>query len=127
MAKYAGISFASVGRIWRAHGLKPHIVRGFKLSNDPQFIERARDIVGLYMTPPTNAVVYAFDEKPQIQALKRAQPILPMDIGMPEHQTHNNTAAAQLPPRVVHRPPSWQDAVVMLPRKRAARLAARSQ
>jgi transposase/transposase-like protein len=89
MAKHAGISFASVARIWRANGLKPHIVRGFKLSNDPQFIEKVRDIVGLYMNPPTNAVVFAFDEKPQIQALQRAQPILPMDLGMPERQTHN--------------------------------------
>jgi transposase len=89
MAKHAGISFASVGRIWRANGLKPHIVRGFKLSNDPQFIEKVRDIVGLYMNPPVNAVVFAFDEKPQIQALERAQPILPMDLGMPERRTHN--------------------------------------
>lgn len=89
MAKAAGISSASVGRIWRANGLKPHIVRGFKLSNDPQFIEKVRDIVGLYMSPPANAVVFSFDEKPQIQALERAQPILPMEIGMPERQTHN--------------------------------------
>lgn len=89
MAKQAGISFSSVGRIWRAHGLKPHIVRGFKLSNDPQFIEKVRDIVGLYMDPPNNAVVLSFDEKPQVQALERAQPILPMDLGMPERQTHN--------------------------------------
>jgi transposase len=89
MAKHAGISFSSVGRIWRAHGLKPHIVRGFKLSNDPQFIEKVRDIVGLYMNPPANAVVFSFDEKPQVQALERAQPILPMDLGMPERQTHN--------------------------------------
>jgi len=89
MAKKAGISHSSVGRIWRAHGLKPHIVRGFKLSNDPQFIEKVRDIVGLYMNPPENAVVFSFDEKPQIQALERAQPILPMDLGMPERQTHN--------------------------------------
>ncbi len=89
MAKKAGISFSSVGRIWRAHGLKPHIVRGFKLSNDPQFIEKVRDIVGLYMNPPDHAVVFSFDEKPQIQALERAQPILPMDLGMPERQTHN--------------------------------------
>ena len=79
MAKKAGISHSSVGRIWRAHGLKPHIVRGFKLSNDPQFIEKVRDIVGLYMNPPDHAVVFSFDEKPQIQALERAQPILPMD------------------------------------------------
>lgn len=89
MAKKAGISPASVGRIWRANGLKPHIVRGFKLSNDPQFIEKVRDIVGLYMDPPDNALVFSFDEKPQIQALERAQPVLPMDLGMPERQTHN--------------------------------------
>lgn len=89
MAKKAGISHASVGRIWRAHGLKPHVVRGFKLSNDPQFIEKVRDVVGLYMNPPEHAVVFSFDEKPQIQALERAQPILPMDLGMPERQTHN--------------------------------------
>lgn len=89
MAKKAGISRSSVGRIWRAHGLKPHIVRGFKLSNDPQFIAKVRDIVGLYMNPPEHAVVFSFDEKPQVQALERAQPILPMDLGMPERQTHN--------------------------------------
>ncbi len=89
MAAKAGISSSSVGRIWRAHGLKPHIVRGFKLSNDPQFTDKVRDIVGLYMNPPDHAVVYSFDEKPQIQALERAQPILPMDLGMPERQTHN--------------------------------------
>jgi len=89
MGEHAGISHSSVGRIWRAHGLKPHIVRGFKLSNDPQFIEKVRDIVGIYMNPPDHAVVFSFDEKPQIQALERAQPILPMDLGMPERQTHN--------------------------------------
>lgn len=89
MAEKAGISRVSVSRIWRANGLKPHIVRGFKLSNDPQFIDKVRDIVGLYMNPPDNALVFAVDEKPQVQALERAQPILPMDIGMPERQTHN--------------------------------------
>ena len=89
MAEKAGISHSSVGRIWRAHGLKPHIVRGFKLSNDPQFIPKVRDIVGLYMNPPDHAVVFSFDEKPQIQALERAQPVLPMDLGTPERQTHN--------------------------------------
>ncbi len=89
MAEKAGISPSSVGRIWRAHGLKPHIVRGFKLSNDPQFIDKVRDVVGLYMNPPEHAVVFSFDEKPQIQALERAQPVLPMDLGMPERQTHN--------------------------------------
>lgn len=89
MAQKAGISHSSVGRIWQAHGLKPHIVRGFKLSNDPQFIAKVRDVVGLYMNPPEHAVVFAFDEKPQIQALERAQPVLPMDLGVPERQTHN--------------------------------------
>lgn len=89
MAANTGISKSSVGRIWRAHGLKPHIVRGFKLSNDPQFIEKVRDIVGLYMSPPDHAAVFSFDEKPQVQALERAQPILPMDLGMPERQTGN--------------------------------------
>ena len=89
MAEKAGISSSSVGRIWRAHGLKPHIVRGFKLSNDPQFIDKVRDVVGLYMNPPDRAVVFSFDEKPQIQALERGQPILPMDLGMAERQTHN--------------------------------------
>jgi transposase len=103
MAKNAGISFSSVGRIWRANGLKPHIVRGFKLSNDPQFIEKVRDVVGLYMNPPDNAVVFSFDEKPQIQALERAQPILPMDLGMPERQTGNYIRQARstyLPPSI---------------------------
>lgn len=89
MAEAAGISHSTVGRIWRAFGLQPHIVRGFKISNDPLFIEKVRDIVGLYMNPPDHAVVFSFDEKPQIQALERAQPILPMDLGMPERQTHN--------------------------------------
>lgn len=88
MAQKAGVSHTTVGRIWRTFGLQPHIVRGFKISNDPLFIEKVRDIVGLYLNPPDHAVVFAFDEKPQIQALQRAQPILPMDIGQPERQTH---------------------------------------
>lgn len=89
MAKATGLSHATIGRIWRAFRLQPHIVESFKISNDPQFVEKVRDIVGLYMNPPEHAVVFSFDEKPQIQALERAQPILPMDIGMPERQTHN--------------------------------------
>lgn len=89
MAKNAGISASSVGRIWRAFGLQPHVVKTFKVSDDPLFIEKVRDIVGLYMNPPDHAVVFSFDEKPQIQALERAQPILPMDFGRPERQTHN--------------------------------------
>jgi transposase len=89
MAKKAGISAASVGRIWRAFGLKPHIVKNFKFSNDSQLVEKVRDVVGLYMNPPDNAVVFAYDEKSQVQALERAQPILPMDLGKPECQTGN--------------------------------------
>lgn len=89
MAEQAGVSHTTVGRIWRTFGLKPHVVEGFKISPDPLFIEKVRDIVGLYLNPPDNAVVFSFDEKPQIQALERAQPILPMDFGQPERQTHN--------------------------------------
>jgi transposase len=89
MAEKAGISHTLVGRIWRTFGLKPHVTRSFKISPDPQLIEKVRDIVGLYMNPPTNAVVFAVDEKSQIQALERAQPILPLDIAQPERRTHN--------------------------------------
>jgi transposase len=89
MAEHAGISHSTVGRIWRTFGLQPHVVEGFKLSDDPLFVEKVRDIVGLYLNPPDNAVVLALDEKPQIQALERAQPVLPMDFGQPERQTHN--------------------------------------
>jgi transposase len=89
MAEKAGISHTMVGRIWRTFGLKPHISTSFKLSPDPQLVEKVRDVVGLYMNPPANAVVFAVDEKSQIQALQRAQPILPMDLGQPERQTHN--------------------------------------
>jgi transposase len=88
MAEKAGISHTLVGRIWRTFGLKPHLTRSFKMSPDPQLVEKVRDVVGLYMNPPTNAVVVAVDEKSQIQALQRAQPILPMDLGAPERRTH---------------------------------------
>ena len=89
MAEQAGVSHSTVGRIWRTFGLKPHLVEGFKISDDPLFIEKVRDIVGLYLNPPDHAIVFSFDEKPQIQTLERAQPILPMDFGKPERQTHN--------------------------------------
>jgi transposase len=88
MAKNAGMSHSTVGRIWRTFGLKPHVTRSFKMSPDPQFVAKIRDIVGLYLSPPSNAIVFSFDEKSQIQALERAQPILPMDIGQPERRTH---------------------------------------
>jgi transposase len=89
MAEKAGVSHTTVGRIWRTFGLQPHVVKSFKISDDPLFIEKVRDIVGLYLNPPDHAVVFSFDEKPQIQALERAQPVLPMDLGQPERQTHN--------------------------------------
>ena len=89
MAAKAGMSHTMVGRIWRTFGLQPHITRSFKLSPDPQLVDKVRDVVGLYMNPPHNAVVFSFDEKSQIQALERAQPILPMDLGAPERRTHN--------------------------------------
>lgn len=89
MAATVGMSHATIGRMWRTFGLKPHVSRSFKISDDPQFVAKVRDVVGLYMNPPDHAVVISFDEKSQIQALERAQPILPMDIGNPERQTHN--------------------------------------
>ena len=87
LAKKAGLSHMSVARIWRAFGLKPHRSETFQLSTDPQFIEKVRDVVGLYMDPPTNAVVLSVDEKSQIQALNRTQPILPMRPGQLERRT----------------------------------------
>ena len=83
MAKAAGISLRSVQRIWAAHRLAPHRVRTFKLSRDPAFVPKLRDVVGLYMHPPAHAVVLSVDEKSQIQALDRTQPGLPMKEGRP--------------------------------------------
>ena len=89
MARAAGLSHSTIGRIWRTFRLQPHRVESFKLSPDPQLIDKIRDVVGLYTNPPTNAVVFAVDEKSQMQALERAQPVLPMDLGQPERRTHN--------------------------------------
>lgn len=89
MAKAAGISVSSVQRIWRAHGLQPHRVRQFKLSRDPEFVPKLRDIVGLYVDPPAHAVVLSVDEKSQIQALDRTQPGLPMKPGRLGTMTHD--------------------------------------
>ena len=83
MAKAAGISVSSVQRIWRTHGLQPHRVRQFKLSTDPQFAAKLRDIVGLYVDPPAHAIVLSVDEKSQIQALDRTQPGLPLKRAAP--------------------------------------------
>jgi transposase len=89
MAKAMGISVSSVQRIWRAHGLRPHRVRQFKLSNDPLFAAKLRDIVGLYVHPPDHAIVLSVDEKSQIQALDRTQPGLPMKKGRVGTMTHD--------------------------------------
>src|SRR5271165_178159 len=89
MARAAGISEASVRRIWRAHGLKPHRVKTFKLSNDPEFSEKLEAIVGLYLNPPEHAIVLCADEKSQIQALDRTQPGLPMKKGRAGTMTHD--------------------------------------
>jgi transposase len=89
MGKAAGVSVSSVQRIWRAHGLQPHRVRQFKLSNDPEFVNKLRDVVGLYVDPPAHAVVLSVDEKSQIQALDRTQPGLPMKKGRAGTMTHD--------------------------------------
>jgi Integrase core domain. len=89
MAQATGMSQTAVSRIWRAFGLKPHLVETFKLSPDPQFIDKVRDIVGLYLNPPDAAVVLCVDEKSQIQALDRSAPILPLMPGTPQRRTHD--------------------------------------
>src|SRR5450432_2490924 len=89
MAKAVGVSISSVQRIWRAHGLQPHRVHLFKLSNDPAFTTKLRDIVGLYVDPPAHAIVLSVDEKSQIQALDRTQPGLPMKKGRAGTMTHD--------------------------------------
>src|SRR6201987_5453512 len=89
MAKAAGISPSSVRRIWKRHGLQPHRVRAFKLSNDPKFAEKLKDVVGLYVDPPAHAVVLSIDEKSQIQALDRTQPGLPIKPGRCQTMTHD--------------------------------------
>ncbi|TDC08070.1 IS630 family transposase [Nonomuraea longispora] len=89
MARRSGLSESTIGRIWRAFDLKPHRTTTFKLSTDPLFVEKVVDVVGLYHDPPERAVVLCVDEKSQIQALDRSQPVLPMMPGMPERRTHD--------------------------------------
>jgi len=89
MARRSGLSPSTIGRIWRKFDLKPHLTDGFKLSTDPLFIEKVVDVVGLYHNPPEKAVVLCVDEKSQVQALDRSQPVLPMMPGMPERRTHD--------------------------------------
>lgn len=89
MAKRAGMSQSAISRIWRAFALQPHRSETFKLSRDPLFIEKVRDIVGLYLHPPDRALVLCVDEKSQIQALDRTAPLLPMRPGQIERRTHD--------------------------------------
>ncbi len=89
MAAKFGVSRNTVARIWNEHRLQPHRVTSFKFSKDPNFTEKVRDVVGLYMSPPRKALILCVDEKSQIQALDRTAPILPMQRGIPERQTHD--------------------------------------
>src|SRR6202163_179666 len=89
MARIQGVSPAAVQRIWKVYHLQPHRVEHFKFSTDPEFVSKVRDIVGLYLNPPDKALVFSVDEKSQIQALDRTQPILPLRPGLPERQTHD--------------------------------------
>jgi len=91
MAKYAGVSVHQVRRVWDAANLKPHRIKSFKISTDPQFAEKVQDVVGLYLRPPDNAMVLSVDEKTQIQALDRTQPLLPVRPGQIERRTHDYT------------------------------------
>lgn len=89
LAKELGVSYTMVHRVWRANGLKPHLARTFKVSNDPHFVEKVEDVVGLYLNPPEHALVLSVDEKSQIQALDRTQPTLPMVPGRCGTMTHD--------------------------------------
>jgi transposase len=89
MAQALGMSQSAVSRVWRAFSLQPHRVETFKLSADPFFVEKVRDVVGLYLNPPEHALVLCVDEKSQIQALDRTRPIVPLRPGVPERQTHD--------------------------------------
>ena len=93
MAKEMGLSQSSVSRIWRAFGLQPHRSESFKLSTDPYFVDKVHDVVGLYLDPPERALVFCVDEKSQIQALDRSQPVLPMMPGVPQRITHDYVRA----------------------------------
>ena len=112
MAAELGMSQSAVSRIWRAFGLKPHRQDTWKLSKDPQFIDKVRDVVGLYLDPPEAAVVLCVDEKTQIQALDRTAPVLPMLPGVPARASHDYVRARHLQPvrRARPRPPARSSA-----------------
>jgi transposase len=89
IARQVGLSQSTISRIWRAFGLQPHRSESFKISTDPFFVDKVHDVVGLYLDPPERALVFCVDEKSQIQALDRSQPVLPMMPGMPERRSHD--------------------------------------
>ena len=89
MAAASGVSESTIGRIWRSYGLKPHLTRTFKISNDPRFADKPEDVVGLYLNPPEHALVLSCDEKSQMQALDRTQPGLPLKKGRGGTMTHD--------------------------------------
>lgn len=95
LAAVAGVSDSTIQRVWKARGLKPHRVKGFKVSRDPQFVEKLEDIVGLYMSPPEHALVLCCDEKSQVQALDRTQPGLPMKAGRAATMTTTTNVTAR--------------------------------
>jgi hypothetical protein len=99
MARASGVSMSSVQRVWRKHWLQPHRMRQFKLSNDPKFIEKLRVVVGLYVDPPSHAVVLSLDEKSQIQALDRTQPGLPLKKGQGRERRKDRRWVASPPSR----------------------------
>ena len=102
MARHGGHSPSTVGRIWRVHGLKPHLVRTFKLSNDPLFAEKLDDIVGLYVNPPEHGLVLSLDERSQMQALDRTQPGLPLKKGRGQILAQHGGALLSRPHRQAH-------------------------
>src|SRR6476659_8246557 len=120
MAAATGMSQSAVSRIWRAFGLKPHQTEAFKLSPDPQFIDKVRDIVGLYLNPPEAAVVLCVDEKAQIQALDRSAPVLPLLPGVPARQTHDDVRHGTTNLYAALDVASGQVIAEMTPRHRAA-------
>ena len=130
MAKASGLSTSSVQRIWRAFGLQPHRLETFKLSTDPNFVAKVRDVVGLYMAPPDRAIVLCVDEKSQIQALDRSQPMLPMRPGQPARRSHDYTrhGTTRFSPRSTSPPaPSSANAMRATARPSSASSSTRSK
>jgi hypothetical protein len=122
LARELGISFATVARIWRKWDIAPHRVETFKFSTDPALEAKVRDVVGLYLHPPDNAVVLCVDEKSQVQALDRTAPMLPVRPGLPERQTHDHKRNGT-PPRCS---PPWKSPPARSPMPATRGIATRS-